>query len=64
MTLGALVEHVGEALGRAHSLFGDPPESGGPAPLGARSRLAGAGDLVRGGLAQVSGLSGEFASDY
>lgn len=64
VTLGALVEHVGEALGRAHSLFGDPPESGGPAPLGARSRLAGAGDLVRGGLAQVSGLSGEFASDY
>ena len=62
--MGALIEHVGEVLGRAHSLFGDPPESGGPAALGVRSPLAGVGDLVRGGLARVSGLSGEFASDY
>jgi cell wall-associated NlpC family hydrolase len=64
VTLGALVEQVGEALGHAHSLFGDPPASGGTAALAAGSQLAAAGDLVRGGLAQFSGLSGEFASGY
>ena len=58
------VQRVGAVLGQSHSLFGDPPESGGAAVLGARSPLAGAGDLVRGGVAAVSGLSGEFASDY
>jgi cell wall-associated NlpC family hydrolase len=64
VTFGALVELVGEALGRAHSLFGDPPASGETAAVAAGSRLAAAGDLVRGGLAQFSGLSGEFASGY
>jgi cell wall-associated NlpC family hydrolase len=62
--MGALVEQVGEVLRRSHSLFGDPPESGGSAALDARSRLVSAGESVRGGLAQTSGLSGEFATGY
>jgi cell wall-associated NlpC family hydrolase len=64
MTLAALSEQVGETLARAHSLFGDPPESGGSAALDARSRLVSASESVRGGLAQTSGLSGQFATDY
>jgi cell wall-associated NlpC family hydrolase len=62
--LDALVEQTTEALGRAHALFGDPSESGAPAAAGAPSQLAAAGDLVREGVARVSGLSGEFASGY
>lgn len=64
MTLDAFVEQVGGVLGRAHSLFGLPPESAGSAALSAGSPLAAAGHLIRDGLPQVSGLSGEFASDY
>ncbi len=64
MTLDAFVEQVGGVLGRAHSLFGQPPESAGSTGLSAGSSLAAAGNLIRDGLPQVSGLSGEFASDY
>ena len=51
-------------LGRAHSLFGDPPSSGGSAARGAGSALADAGDVIRGGRAQISALSGEFPTGY
>ena len=64
VAVGALVARVEQVLGRAHALFGEPPVSGGQAGSQARSRLAGAGDLVRGGVQQVSGLSGEMSSRY
>jgi hypothetical protein len=59
-----LVQYVGEVLGRAHSLFGDPPESGGAAAGSAGNALGGAGQLVRGGQQRVSALSGDFVSAY
>jgi peptidoglycan DL-endopeptidase CwlO len=62
--MDAFVQRVGEVLGRSHSLFGDPPSSGGSAARGAGSTLADAGDVVRGGLAQISALSGEFSTGY
>ena len=61
MSVGALVQQVGEVLGRAHSLFGTPALGQG---LGASSGLAGAGGLVRGGAAQMSGLSGVLPASY
>ena len=51
-------------LGRAHSLFGDPPVSGGTAALNAGSGLAAAGEVVRGGQQQISALSGALPVKY
>jgi peptidoglycan DL-endopeptidase CwlO len=64
VSIRAVVEQVAEVLGRAHGLFGDPPASGGFAARDAGSVLTGAGGLVRGGIAQISGLSGDFAAGY
>ena len=64
VAVGALVARVEQVLGRAHALFGEPPASGTRSAAGAGWRLAGAGDLVRGGARQVSGLSGEMPSRY
>ena len=62
--MGAFVRYVGEVLGRAHSLFGDPPESGGPAAVTAGNTLAGAGSLVRTAAGQVDAMSGAFPASY
>jgi hypothetical protein len=64
VSVGALVQRVGEVLGRAHSLFGDPPASGGVAASDAGSGLAAAGDVVRGGRVRMSGLSGVLPVKY
>jgi hypothetical protein len=64
VSLGAVVQYVGEVLGRAHSLFGDPADSGGGAASSAGGGLGGAGAVVRSNEAQVSGLSGDFVSAY
>ena len=64
MSIGAVVQQVREVLGRAHSLFGDPPTSGDSAARSAGSALTGAGTVVRGGLAQISELSGELPTGY
>jgi len=64
VSISAVVEQVAEVLGHTHGLFGDPPASGASAARGAGSDLTGAGQLVRGGVAQISGLSGDFATDY
>jgi hypothetical protein len=64
VSVGALVQRVGEVLGRAHSLFGDPPASGGVAAADAGSGLAAAGDVVRGGQVRMSGLSGVLPVNY
>ena len=55
---------VGEVLGRAHSLFGDPPASGQGPAAGSVMKLSGAGDLVRSGQAQMAPLSGQLATNY
>ena len=62
--MGALVQYVGEVLGRAHSLFGDPPDSGGPAAVSAGNTLGGARDVVRTAGRQVDGMSGAFPASY
>ncbi|WP_255256409.1 C40 family peptidase [Mycobacterium avium] len=64
MSVGALVEQVGEVLGRGHALFGEPPASGGTAARDSGSGLATAGDLVRTGTQRVSGLSGALPAGY
>ena len=62
--MGALVRQVGEVLGRAHALFGQPGSSGGVAALDAGTSLASAGDLVRTRQRQMSGLSGALPASY
>ncbi|KUI36234.1 C40 family peptidase [Mycobacterium sp. GA-2829] len=64
MSVDALLTEVSQVLGRSHALFGEPPASGGSAAALAGGNLAAAGDLVRSGGAQLSGLSGTFAADY
>jgi len=64
VAVGALVARVGQALGRAHGLFGDPLVSGGSAAWGGGSRLAGAGQRVRGGSDQMAGLTGQMPTGY
>jgi peptidoglycan DL-endopeptidase CwlO len=64
VSIGAVVQQVGEVLDRAHSLFGDPPTSGGSAARSAGSVLTGASDAVRGGPALISALSGQFTTRY
>ena len=51
-------------LNRAHSLFGDPPASGGPAASGSGVRLAAAGQSVRAGAQRMSALSGQMSYGY
>jgi peptidoglycan DL-endopeptidase CwlO len=55
---------MGDVLGRAHALFGQPASSCGVAGLDAGSGLAAAGDLVRTGRRQMSGLSGALPATY
>lgn len=62
--MGALVQYVGEVLGRAHSLFGDPPDTGGPAAVSAGNRLGGARDVVAAAGRRVDAMSGAFAASY
>jgi cell wall-associated NlpC family hydrolase len=64
VSIDAVVQEVGEVLGHAHSLFGDPPSSGGSAARGAGCALADAGGVVRSGRARISALSGEFSTGY
>jgi len=59
-----VVAQVGEVLGRAHSLFGDPPASGQGPAAGSVVKLSGAGDLVRSGQAQMAPLSGQLSTNY
>ena len=61
VSVDAWVRHVGEVMGRAHSLFGAPQV--GP-DLGAGASLASAGEAVRGGAATMSGQSGVLAAGY
>jgi hypothetical protein len=64
VSVGALVAHVGEVLGRGHALFGEPPASGGGAALDAGSVLTAGGNLLRNGQTQMSSQSGALAAKY
>jgi hypothetical protein len=64
VSVGALVEQVGQVLGRGHALFGDPPASGGTAAGDAGVGLANAGDVVRGGHHRIRALSGALPAGY
>ena len=64
VSVGAVVAQVGEVLGRAHSLFGDPPASGQGPASGSVLKLSGAGELVRSGQAQMAPLSGQLGTNY
>jgi len=62
--VGAVVQQVGEVLGRGHALFGEPPASGGTAATNSGTGLAAAGDVVRNGQARISALSGALPAGY
>jgi hypothetical protein len=64
VSIDAVVQQVGELLTRAHTLFGDPPTSGGPAAAGAGANLAGAGQHVHTGRRQMTGVSGRLAGGH
>ena len=64
MSVGALIQQVGEVLGRGHALFGDPPASGGTAATTSGAGLAAAGDLVRDGHQRIAALSGALPAGY
>ena len=63
VSVGALVRHVGEVLGRAHALFGGPSPHGVSA-LDADWGLAGADDRLRSARRQMSGLAGASPVHY
>jgi peptidoglycan DL-endopeptidase CwlO len=64
VSVGAVVERVGEVLGRAHALFGDPAESGRSSAARAGTQLADAGESVHGAQRRIEPLSGDFATGY
>ncbi len=64
MSVGALVQYVGEVLGRSHALFGDPPDAAPAAATGAGARLSDAGRLLAANRRRFAALSGDFATGY
>ncbi len=64
MSVGALVQYVGEVLGRSHALFGDPPDAAPTAATGASARLNDAGRLLAANRRRFAALSGDFATGY
>jgi peptidoglycan DL-endopeptidase CwlO len=62
--IDAVVSQVEELLTRAHTLFADPPASGGPAAAGAGAQLAGAGRHVHTGHQQMTGVCGRLAGGH
>ena len=64
VSVGALVQRVGETLGRGHALFGDPSACGDAGAGQSATGLATAGAVVRGGQRRISGLSGALPAGY
>jgi SLT domain-containing protein len=64
VAIGAVVQQVGEVLGRGHSLFGNPGDSGQGSASGSVTRLTSAADQVRTNHTQMAPLSGQFAANY
>ena len=61
--MGALVQRVGEVLGRGHALFGGPSAVG-AAALDAGGGLAGTSDRLRGAFREMRGLAGVLPAHY
>ena len=61
MSVAALVQYVGEVLGRSHALFGQPPDASG---IAASARLDDARRLLVAGRRRFSSQSGDFATGY
>jgi peptidoglycan DL-endopeptidase CwlO len=64
VAIDAVVRQVGELLNRAHTLFADPPTSGGPTAAGAGARLADAGQQLHAGRRQMTDLAGRLAGGH
>jgi hypothetical protein len=64
VTAGAIIEHVGGVMGRAHALFSGTPDSGDSAAGDSAAGLSDAARTVGQSQRVMSGLSGEFASSY
>ena len=64
VSVDGLVQYVGEVLGRAHLLFGDPADGAGVAAAGAGGQLSSASGVVRGGQQQMAGQCGAFPASY
>jgi hypothetical protein len=64
VAIDAVVRQVGELLHRAHTLFADPPTSGGPTAAGAGAQLADAGQQLQAGRRQMIGLGGRLAGGH
>lgn len=62
MSVGDVVQHVQDVLGRAHALFGDSAAGGDL--VGAGPRLAAAGDATRNAGQRFSALSGRLTASY
>lgn len=62
MSVGDVVQHVQDVLGRAHALFGDSAAGGDL--VGAGPRLAAAGDATRTAGQRFSALSGRLTATY
>jgi cell wall-associated NlpC family hydrolase len=60
----AWVRFVGKVLTRSHTLFADPPASGSASAASAGAGLSGAANVVRAGMQQIGGGSGQFAQAY
>jgi hypothetical protein len=64
VSIDVVVARVEELLTRAHTLFADPPASGGPAAAEAGAHLAGAGQRAHTGRRQMAGMSGRLAGGH
>lgn len=64
VSVGALVQYVGEVLGRSRALFGDPTDAAGTAATGAGARLDDAARPLVAGQRRFAPLSGDFATGY
>jgi hypothetical protein len=64
VAIDAVIRQVGELLDRAHTLFADPPASGGPTAVGAGARLADAGQQLHAGRRQMTDLAGRLAGGH
>jgi peptidoglycan DL-endopeptidase CwlO len=64
VSIDVVVAQIGELLTRAHTLFADPPTSGGQAAAGAGAHLAGAGQHGHTGRRKMAGVSGRLAGGH
>jgi cell wall-associated NlpC family hydrolase len=64
VSVGDLVQYVGEVLGRSRALFGEPTDAAGRAATGTAARLNDAARPLIAGQRRFASLSGDFATGY